>query len=118
GDGDGGIGWAVGLVVVGFVSEAVRTVVVQRWRIAEAAIAVQTQCAVGRAVDEDRGERIAIDVGVIGQNARGVHCESRVFGCGVGVIGHDAAGSAGRIVHRSNGDGDGGIGWAVGLAVV
>src|SRR5213075_1653144 len=114
----GGIGGAVGLTVVGFVSETVRTVVVQRRGVAETAVAIQTQCAVGRAVHEDRGDRIAIDVAVVGQHARGNDGEGRVFRCGVGVVGHDGAGGAGRIVHRSDGDGDGGIGGAVGLTVV
>src|SRR2546426_2088122 len=47
----------------------------------------QVQRAVSGAGDEDRRERIAIDVGVIGQHARGNDRESRVFGCGVTVIG-------------------------------
>src|SRR3989442_14147295 len=74
-DGDGGVGGAVGLTVVGFVSEAVRPVVIEGRGVAETAVAVQAQCAVSRAVDEDRGERIAIDIGVVGQHTRGSHCE-------------------------------------------
>src|SRR6185369_12364047 len=108
GDGDRGIGRAVGQAVVGFVSETIRTVVVERRGVGEAAVAVQTQYAVGGAVHEDRGERIAIDVAVIGEHTRGADCESGVFGCGVGVIGHDGAGGARRVVDRSDGDGHSG----------
>src|SRR5881396_2697542 len=108
----------VGLTVIGFVSEAVRPVVIERRGISETAVAVQVQCAVGRAVDEDRGERITIDIGVVGQHTRSGGRESRVFGRGVGVIGDNAAGSTWRIVDRGDGDGDGGVGGAVGLAVV
>src|SRR3989441_12445887 len=64
GDRDGGVGGAVGLTIVGFVSEAVRPVVIEGRGVAETAVAVQAQCAVSRAVDEDRGERIAINIGV------------------------------------------------------
>src|SRR5688572_32740605 len=38
--------------------------------VSEAAVAVQSQRAVGRAADKDRGQWIAIDVAVVGQHAR------------------------------------------------
>src|SRR6185369_5181366 len=116
GDVDGG-GGTVGLAVVGFVSEAVRTIVVERRGVAEAAVAVECQGAVSGAADLDSGERIAINVAVIGQHTRCVHREGGVFGRGVTVVGDDRAGSAGRIVDRSDGDADGG-GGTVGLAIV
>src|SRR5207245_6996366 len=86
--------------------------------VSETTVAVQVQCAVSRAAHQDSGERVAIDIGVVGQHARGGHCEGRVFRCGVRVISHNAAGGAGRIVDRGDGDGDGSVGGAVGLAVV
>src|SRR5207247_1780112 len=108
GDGDGGSGGAVGLAVVGFVSEAVRPVVIERRGVSETAIVVQVQCAVSRTADKDRSERIAINIGVVGQYARCGHCQGRVFRRGVNVIVDDAARGPGRIVDRSGGDGDGG----------
>src|SRR5207247_709894 len=73
---------------------------------------------VGRAGDEDRGERIAINIGVVGQHARGGESGGRDVGTRVTVSGHDAARGARRIVGRGDGDGDGGVGGAVNLAVV
>src|SRR5213594_76509 len=116
GDVDGG-GSAVGLAVVGFVSEAVRTVVVQRRDIGETPVVVQGQAAVDRIADHDGGQRIAIDVAVVGQHAGGDHSQGRVFRRGVAVIGHYRAGSTGRIVDRRHGDVDGGVGGAVSLTV-
>src|SRR2546422_3061935 len=51
-------------------------------------------------------------------HARSDNREGRVFGCGVRVIGHDAARGARRIVDRGDGDGDGGVSGAVNLAIV
>src|SRR5439155_25439655 len=90
-------------------------VVIERRRVGETAVAVQVQRAVSRAGDEDRGERIAIDIGVVGQHARSGNRESRVFGCGVRVIGRDAGGGARRVGDRGVGDGAGGGGGAVGV---
>src|SRR5437870_4903304 len=114
----GGVGGAVSLAVIGFVSEAVRTVVVQRRDIGETPVAVQGQAAVGRIADHDGGQRITIDVAVVGQHAGGEHSQGRVFRRGVAVIGHYRAGGAGRIVDRCHGDGNGGVGGAVSLTVV
>src|SRR5204863_254711 len=75
------------------------------------------QRAVGRAVDQDRDEDVAINVAVVGQHAGGSYRQCGVFRCGVAVIGNDGAGGAGRIVDRSDGDADGG-GSTVGLTVV
>src|SRR6185503_5897570 len=85
GDVDGG-GSAVGLAVVGFVSETVRTVVIKRRDVGETAVGAQGQCAVGRAVDQDRGEHVAIDVAVVGQHAGDGHREGGVFSCGVTLV--------------------------------
>src|SRR5438093_1314839 len=67
------------LAVIGFVSEVVRTVVVQRRDIGETPVAVQGQAAVGRIADHDGGQRIVIDVAVVGQHAGGDHRQGGVY---------------------------------------
>src|SRR2546422_810404 len=82
--GDPGCGeGSVGLTVVAFVREAVGTVVVERRGIGETAVAVQGEGAVRRAADQDRGQRVAIDVAVVGQDTGGADRESGVFRRGV-----------------------------------
>src|SRR5687767_14727816 len=70
-----------------------------------------------RAADQDRGQRIAIGIGVVVQPSPSRRSSGLVFRCRVAVIGDDGAGGAGRVVDWRDGDGDGG-GSAVGLAVV
>src|SRR5439155_9567827 len=66
-DGDGHGGDArVGLAVVGLVGEAVGAVVVGRRRVAEAAVAVQGQAAVGGLAQQDGGQRVAFQAAVVG----------------------------------------------------
>src|SRR2546428_8599786 len=60
GDGDGGVSGAVNLAVVGFVSEAVRAVVIEHRGVSETAVAVQVQRAVSGAGDEGCGEHTVI----------------------------------------------------------
>src|SRR5207247_1450919 len=103
--------------VVWFVREEGRNVVARRSAVQESPVVMQGQAAVGRIADHDGGERIAIDVAVVGQHAGGDHSQGRVFRGGVAVIGHNRAGSTRRIVDRCHGDVDGG-GSAVGLTVV
>src|SRR5206468_3210944 len=99
---------------IGFVSEAVRTVVVERWSVDETAVCAQGEGAVRRAADEDRSQGVAIDVTIVGEHARRAHGQARVFRSAVAVVSDDGAGGAGRIVHRRDRDADGG-GSAVGL---
>src|SRR5207248_1962156 len=68
GEADGG-DVAVGRAVVGLVGEAVRAVVVGRRRVREAAVAAQGQRAVAGAADQDGRERVAVHIGIVGQNA-------------------------------------------------
>src|SRR2546426_1049167 len=118
GDGDGGVSGAVNLAYGDYRDLPSCPTRLSSGLVSETAVAVQVQRAVSRAGDEDRGERIAIDIGVVGQHARGGDCESRVFGCGVRGSGHDSTRGTRRIVNRGDADGDGGVGGAVDLAVV
>ena len=101
GDADGG-GSTVSLAVVGFVSEAVRPVVVECRGVGETAVAVQGQGAVSRAAEQDRDQRVTIDISVVGQHARSAYRQLSVFRCGVTVV----VGRHRRVVDRSDGDGD------------
>src|SRR5207247_8130173 len=83
--------------VVWFVREEGRNVVARRSAVQESPVVMQGQAAVGRIADHDGGERIAIDVAVVGQHAGGDHSQGRVFRGGVAVIGHNRAGSTRRI---------------------
>src|SRR2546426_12765422 len=60
----------------GCVTEVVRSDVVERRGVEEAAVAVECQGAVSRAAELDRGEDVAIDVAVVGQHAGGSHGRS------------------------------------------
>src|SRR5205814_4650016 len=64
-DGDGGVGGAVGLAVIGFVSEAVRPVVIERRGVAETAVARSEERRVGRECGEERGEGMEMEDGYI-----------------------------------------------------
>ena len=55
--------------VVGPVGEAVRTGIAGIRAVAEAAVGIKRQAAVRRAGDQDGGERVVIDVAVVGQDA-------------------------------------------------
>src|SRR6185503_7786578 len=103
---------ALGLAVAGLVSEAVNTVEVQRRHVNQGAVAVQSQRAVARAVDQDRAERVAVYVAIVGEHARSGHGELGVFRCGVAVV----VGRHWRVIDRRHGDGRRGD-TALGLAV-
>src|SRR2546426_2519997 len=84
---------------------SVRPVVIERRGVSETAVAAQVQCAMRRAVDEDRGERIAIDISEDRTSELQAPCKSVCFLRLVGDIGHDAARRAWRVVDRGDGDG-------------
>src|SRR5262249_32643518 len=74
-DADGG-DVAVGAAVLGLVAGAVGAVVVRGRRVGEGAVGVERQAAVGRTADQDRAERIPVDVAVVGEH---VAADRRIF---------------------------------------
>src|SRR6185312_16059688 len=98
--------------IVGLVGEAVRAVVVGGWRVRERAVGIERHRAVLRGVDQNRSQRIAVDVGVVGQHTAGRNDERRVFIGGVAVVD-----GRGRVVDRVDRDRHGGD-VAVGRSVV
>ena len=120
GDGDGG-GGAGGGAVGGGVGEGVGAVVVGVRGVGEGAVGVEDQFAVGGSVDQGRGQRITLDVNIVGEDAR--H-QSVVLIDGVSVVVGD-----GGVVDGGDGDVDrgggagfgsvgGGVGEGVGAVVV
>ena len=59
----------VGRPVVGPVGEPVRAMIVRGRRVDERAIGIEGQRPVGRAGHQHRRQRIAVDVGIVGQHA-------------------------------------------------
>ena len=102
-DGDGDRGHAaLGLAVAGLVGETVCAVEVQRGHVNQRAVGIERECAVSRAVHQQRAQRVAINVGVVGEHPRSADCQLGVFGRGVIVVGRHR-----RVVDRRNGHGDG-----------
>src|SRR6185437_16307891 len=103
-----------GRAVVGLVGEAVRAVVVGVRGVGERPIGVQCHGVMLRGGDQNRGQRIAIDVGVVGQHAAGRDDERGVFIGRVAVVDGRR-----RIVDRVDRDRHGGdvavVGSVVGL---
>src|SRR5206468_399824 len=109
GDGDGGVSGAVERSADVCASVTVRAGVTEGRCVSETAVVVPGKRAVCRAVDEDRGERIGIYVCVIGQAAQSYDLSLHDALPILAIISYDAAGGPGRIVDRSDGDGDGGV---------
>src|SRR5262249_44419759 len=104
GEVDGGEG-AVGLAVVGLVGEAVGAGVVGHRGVGEAAVGVKGETAMGGLTGQDGVQGGAIDITVVAEHADGGHAERGVFGGGITVVDGDR-----RVVHISDGEGDGGEG--------
>ena len=81
--------------VVGLVGEAVGTDIAGRRDVADGTVGADRDRAVGRIGDLDRGEGVAVGVGVVGQDARGGDDEGRVLGRGVRVGHRDRGGIGG-----------------------
>ena len=89
--------------VVGLVGEAVGADVAGRRDVADRAVGAQGQAAVADVGHQDRGQGVAVGVGVVGQDARGGDHEGRVLGRGVRVGHRDRGGIGG-----GHGQADGG----------
>ena len=61
------------------IGEAVGPVVIGRWRIGEAAVGLQRQSAVRGPRHQHRGQRLAVDIGVVRQHTGTWHDEGHVF---------------------------------------
>ena len=75
----------VGRAVVGLVGEAVGPDVVGRGHVAERAIGVEGDRAVRGISDLERGQDVAVGIGVVAEDARGGHDLGRVLGRAVAV---------------------------------
>src|SRR5207249_2252151 len=94
---------AEGNAVGGSIGETVGAVIVGAGGVGKGAVAVQDERAVRGAADRGAagdGERIAIRIGIVGENAKRRDHQWRVFGNGVGVVIGD-----GRIIAEAEGDG-------------
>src|SRR5207249_978758 len=103
---------AVGLAVIGFVSEAVGAVVVGRGGVTEPAVAVHGQTAIRGLADRHCDQAVAVAVDVVALHSLPARGSSGVFGGGVTVVdGHRRViGACDRDGHRGDA--------AVGLAVI
>src|SRR4051794_25711745 len=77
---------AARLAVGGAVEERVGADVIDVWCICEGAVGVQRQLAVTRPADEDRRQRVVIDVVVVAQDARAEYAQRFVLVNRVAVI--------------------------------
>ena len=89
--------------VIGLVGEAVRAVIVGIRRVKQRAVRIQRQRAMGRSGDQIGGQRVAIDIGIVAQNARHPDGQRRVFVGGEGIVHRHR-----RVVHRIDRQVDGG----------
>ena len=87
--------------VVRLVGETVRPVVVRRGRVGEGAVGVQRQRAVRRAAHQDRGQRVAVDVGVVSEHTGRRYRQPGVLVRAVAVIDRRRC-----AVHRVDGNTD------------
>src|SRR5436190_14095278 len=85
-----------------FRSVAVRTVVVERGRVAEAAVAVQGQSAVRGAAHQYCSQRIRSEEHTSELQSHSDLVCRLLLGNEITVVCHRRAGSAGRVVHRSD----------------
>ena len=76
----------VELGVIGAIGERVEAGVVQARRVGERAARVERERAVRRGRYQHRRQRVAVEVAVVGQDARGGNVQRRVFIHGVGII--------------------------------
>src|ERR1035438_10444368 len=98
GDVDGDRGEiAVGGAVVCAVGERVAAVVVGGREVGEAAIGIEIQHSMTDVTYKHRGQRVALHIRVVGENAGGGDGQTNVFQLGIGVVVGD-----GRVVHGRN----------------
>ena len=83
-----------GRAVGGVVGEAVGTGVAGRRGVREATVGVERQGAVRDVGVDDRGQRVGVGIGVVGEDTRGGLHEGRVLGCAV-AVGHGHRGAVG-----------------------
>src|SRR5665213_3263220 len=105
----------VGGAVVGAVGESVAAVVVGGGEVSEATVGVEIQHSMTDVTYENRGQRVAFHIRVVGENARSRDGQLDVFKSRVSIIVGD-----GRVIHRNDGDRHraGGRSGAIGNGVV